>query len=94
MGDVDILINNAGIVSGKKLLDNNIKLIEKTIAVNTTSHTYTIREFLPKMIEKKSGHVVTIASISGMFGVCGLVDYCASKFGAIGLDEALRMELN
>jgi short-subunit dehydrogenase len=51
MGDVDILINNAGIVSGKKLLDNNIKLIEKTIAVNATSHTYTIREFLPKMIE-------------------------------------------
>jgi short-subunit dehydrogenase len=29
-----------------------------------------------------------------MFGVCGLVDYCASKFGAIGLDEALRMEMN
>lgn len=51
MGDVDILINNAGIVSGKKLLDNNTKLIEKTIAVNTTSHTYTLREFLPKMIE-------------------------------------------
>jgi all-trans-retinol dehydrogenase (NAD+) len=51
MGDVDILINNAGIVSGKKLLENNPRLMEKTISVNTTSHTYTIKEFLPKMIE-------------------------------------------
>ena len=42
LNSIDILINNAGIVSGKKLLENNPKLIEKTIAVNTTSHTYTL----------------------------------------------------
>ena len=39
------------------------------------------------------GHVVTIASIAGITGVTGLADYCASKFGAVGFDESLRMEL-
>jgi len=92
-GAVDILINNAGIVSGKKLLDNNEKLIEKTLHVNTISHHYTVREFLPAMLKKDKGHIVTIASCAGLVGVCGLVDYCASKFGAVGFDESLRMEL-
>lgn len=88
-----MLINNAGIVSGKKLLENSEKLIEKTIAVNTVSHHYTCREFLPAMIKNNRGHVVTIASMAGITGVAGLVDYCASKFGAVGFDESLRLEL-
>jgi len=92
-GDVTILINNAGIVTGKKLLDSNEKLIETTIAVNTTSHSYTVREFLPSMLKKNHGHIVTIASVAGLVGVNGLADYCASKFGAVGFDESLRMEL-
>lgn len=93
-GDVTMLINNAGIVTGKKLLESNEKLIETTIAVNTTSHSYTVREFLPSMLQKNHGHIVTIASVAGLVGVNGLADYCASKFGAVGFDESLRMELN
>ncbi len=93
-GDVTILINNAGIVTGKKLLENSEKLIETTIAVNTTSHSYTVREFLPSMLQKNHGHIVTVASVAGLVGVNGLTDYCASKFGAVGFDESLRMELN
>lgn len=92
-GEVNLLINNAGIVSGKKLLDNTEKMIEKTIAVNCTSHHYTVREFLPDMLHKNKGHIVTIASAAGWNGVNGLVDYCASKFGAVGFDESLRLEL-
>mmetsp|Transcript_39481 Transcript_39481/g.35251 ORF Transcript_39481/g.35251 Transcript_39481/m.35251 type:complete len:95 (-) Transcript_39481:240-524(-) len=45
------------------------------------------------MIAKNKGHIVTIASNAGLVGVCGLADYCASKFGAVGFDESLRMEL-
>ena len=45
------------------------------------------------MIEKNHGHIVTIASCAGMFGAAGLVDYCSSKFAAVGFDEALRNEL-
>ena len=46
------------------------------------------------MIERRHGRVVTVASMAGLLGVAGLCDYCASKFGAVGFDEALRMELH
>ena len=68
-------------------------MIERTIAVNTTSHLYTIREFMPDMIKNKRGHIVTIASMAGLAGIPGLSDYCASKFGAFAIDESIRLEL-
>lgn len=92
-GEVTILINNAGIVSGKKILENSEAMMEKTIAVNTTAHLYTIREFLPAMIESKKGHIVSIASVAGTAAIAGMADYCASKFGAFAIDESLRMEM-
>jgi len=45
------------------------------------------------MIKRNSGHVVTIASAAGHLGVSGLVDYCASKYAAVGFDESLRQEM-
>mmetsp|Transcript_7793 Transcript_7793/g.8913 ORF Transcript_7793/g.8913 Transcript_7793/m.8913 type:complete len:252 (+) Transcript_7793:191-946(+) len=92
-GDVTILINNAGIVSGKKILEVPHKLAEKTLQVNTLAHIYTVKEFLPSMLKKDHGHVVSIASSGGLIGCPGLVDYCASKYGAVGFDESLRLEL-
>lgn len=46
------------------------------------------------MMERNHGHVVNIASSAGLFGVNGLADYCASKFGAVGFDESLRAEVS
>lgn len=54
---------------------------------------HTIREFLPGMIAVKRGHIVTIASMAGLASVPGLSDYCASKYGAVAIDEAVRLEL-
>lgn len=68
-------------------------MIERTIAVNTTSHLYTIREFLPDMKRAKRGHIVSIASMAALAGIPGLPDYCASKFGAFAIDESVRLEL-
>lgn len=93
VGDVDILINNAGIVSGKKLFECSDALMEKTMAVNSNSLFYTCKCFLPKMMENNHGHIVTIASMAGHIGANGLVDYCASKHAAVGFSEALRCEL-
>lgn len=61
--------------------------------VNTISHLYTIKEFLPEMIANKKGHIVSIASMAGVIALPSLSDYCASKFGAVAIDEALRLEL-
>jgi all-trans-retinol dehydrogenase (NAD+) len=77
-GRVDILINNAGVVSGKTLLDNNPKAMIKTMEVNTISHFWTTRALLPGMLERDHGRVVTIASAAGTVGTAGLADYCAS----------------
>ncbi len=68
-------------------------MIEKTFQVNTMAHLWLGKAFLPSMIEKNHGHVVTIASMAGKFGMAGLCDYCASKFAAVGFDESLRNEL-
>jgi all-trans-retinol dehydrogenase (NAD+) len=45
------------------------------------------------MMERRQGHIVNISSLAGVAGVSGLVDYCASKHGAVGFSEALRSEL-
>lgn len=90
---IDILINNAGIVSGKTLLESQDEDIERTFAVNTLALFRMTRAFLPGMTDAGGGHIVTIASAGGIAGTARLVDYCSSKFAAIGFDESLRLEL-
>ncbi|CAG2218637.1 SDR16C5 [Mytilus edulis] len=92
-GDIDILVNNAGIVTGKKFLECSDNMIQKTFEVNTLAHFWTCKAFLPGMMERNHGHIVTIASSAGYLGVNGLSDYCASKFAAVGFDESMRFEL-
>ncbi|PVD31887.1 hypothetical protein C0Q70_07312 [Pomacea canaliculata] len=92
-GHVDILVNNAGIVTGKKFLDCSDSMIEKTMDVNANAHFWTVKAFLPDMMKRNSGHIVSIASSAGLFGVAGLADYCASKFAAVGFMESMRAEL-
>ena len=57
------------------------------------SHFWTVKAFVPGMIERDDGCVVTVASAAGLVGVAGLCDYCASKWGARGFNDALRLEL-
>jgi all-trans-retinol dehydrogenase (NAD+) len=92
-GPVDILINNAGIVSGNDFLDLPDAKIEATFDINVLALFWTCKAFLPAMIERNRGHVVTIASASGLIGVARLADYSARKCAAIGFDESLRAEL-
>jgi len=90
---VTILINNAGIVSGKGFLDCTDAQVQRTMEVNAMAPIWLIRAFLPAMKANKRGHLVTIASSAGLIGVAKLADYCASKFAAVGLMESLRAEL-
>ncbi|XP_058450993.1 short-chain dehydrogenase/reductase family 16C member 6 [Malaya genurostris] len=93
VGEVSLLFNNAGVVSGRALLDTPDHLIERSFNVNIIAHFWTTKAFLPSMLERDHGHIVTIASLAGHVGISKLVDYCSSKFAAVGFDEALRIEL-
>ena len=69
------------------------KAIERTFDVNALAHFWTVRAFLPAMVERNRGHIVTVASAGGLVAAPRLADYSASKFAAVGFDEALRLEL-
>ncbi|XP_062936043.1 epidermal retinol dehydrogenase 2-like isoform X1 [Cynocephalus volans] len=92
VGDVSILINNAGIVTGKNFLDCPDELMEKSFDVNFKAHLWTYKAFLPAMIANNHGHLVCISSSAGLVGVNGLADYCASKFAAFGFAESVFTE--
>lgn len=93
VGTVTYLVNNAGVVSGNLLQELNDDSIERTFAVNAISHYWTLKSFLPKMINNNYGHIVTIASLAGHTGFPYLTDYCSSKFAAVGTHESLKLEL-
>lgn len=92
-GEVDILINNAGVVSGSNFLATSDEKVERTMKINAMANFWTVRAFLPSMLERDEGHIVTVSSAAGIIGVTGLADYSASKFAAFGFHEAIRMEL-
>ncbi|XP_055942584.1 short-chain dehydrogenase/reductase family 16C member 6-like isoform X2 [Argiope bruennichi] len=94
VGKVDILVNNAAIVSGKRFLEISDDKIEKTMKVNSLAHLWMCKAFLPDMMQSNKGHIVSIASLAGVSGLPNLTDYCASKFAAVGFMESLKLELD
>jgi all-trans-retinol dehydrogenase (NAD+) len=93
IGKVDILINNAGIVTGNNFLATDDAVLENGVKINLLAHFWTVKAFLPDMIKSGTGHIVTMASAAGQIGVAGLLDYCAAKFAVVGFDESLRVDL-
>ncbi|NXP22887.1 RDHE2 dehydrogenase, partial [Scytalopus superciliaris] len=90
VGDVTILINNAGILLGKKFCDIPDEDFEKTLRTNFFSQVWTCKAFLPAMMACNRGHLVSTASAGGFYR---MTDYSASKYAIIGLMEAINSEL-
>ncbi len=90
---VSIVINNAGVVSGVPLLELTPERIERTFAVNVLALYWVTQAFLPHLVARGSGHVVTMASAAGLVGVAKQTDYAASKHAAVGFAESLRAEM-
>lgn len=93
VGDVTILINNAGIMQNVPLLELDSEKIKRTFNVNILAHFWTIRAFLPKMKENNYGHIVAIASAAGLIGHVNQSDYSASKYAVVGMMESLSEEM-
>ena len=93
LGPTSILVNNAGMVRAGSLMELQDAVIEKTIAVNLTAQFWTCKAFFPQLASQPRGHIVNIASAGGIMAIPHLSAYCASKFGVMGLTEALRQEM-
>ncbi|KAF8529110.1 retinal short-chain dehydrogenase/reductase [Hysterangium stoloniferum] len=94
VGHPTILINNAGVVQGKLILDLSAADVNQTFGTNVLSHFWILKAFLPQMIKEKAGHVVTVSSVLGLVGVAQMTDYTASKAAVVKLHESLRYELD
>ena len=90
---IDILVNNAGFAIYGSVTDLSIDDIESQMKTNYFGMVYCIKNFLPAMLDRKSGHIVNVASVAASFGLPGIASYCASKFAMLGFSEGLKHEL-
>ncbi len=93
-GLVDILINCAGIVTSNKTFDQmSAHEITRTININTIAPMFVAHAMLPGMLRRNSGHICTITSAGGMLSNPKMSVYAASKWGATGWSDSVRIEL-
>lgn len=92
-GVMDIVINSAGVVSGKHFAEVTPEDLDRTFRVNVFSLYWVTQAFLPAMRAQNHGRIVTIASAAGLIGPARQTDYSASKHAAVGFMESLRSEL-
>lgn len=93
VGPIDILINNAGVMFYTHMRNIMIADWDRTIDVNCRGVTNGIACVLPGMIQRKSGHIVSLSSDAGRRGFPGLAVYSGSKFFVEGLSQGLRHEV-
>lgn len=93
LGRVNVLINNAGVVSGAPFEDLTEAQIRRTFAVNVLSLFWTTKAFMPALKKQQRAAIVTVASAAGIVAVARQTDYAASKFAAVGFTNSLRSEL-
>ncbi|WP_028593977.1 3-ketoacyl-ACP reductase [Paenibacillus assamensis] len=93
LGQVDILINNAGTATFGTLVDMDPKEWERIIQVNLMGTYYVTRAVLPHMISQNSGNIINVASTAGERGFATGSAYNASKFAVMGMTEALMQEV-
>lgn len=93
-GDVDILINSAGIITGNKTFAEQSQLdIDRTMAINATAPMTVALQALPPMLKRNVGHICNIASAAGFIANPRMSTYAASKWAVIGWSDSLRVEL-
>ena len=93
-GPLDILINNAGIMPMGSFLEEDDKVTEAILDINTLGPIWGMKLALPDMVERGRGHVINVASYMGKVPLAGVSTYSASKHAVMGLSEAVREELS
>lgn len=92
-GRVDILINNTGAGNYRNLADTSAEQYDELMDTNVRSTFLFSRHVVPVMIGQKSGTILMISSMAGVYGFGGEAVYCMTKFAQVGFAQALDREL-
>ena len=93
LGGVDMLINNAGMMSFRPFAEEDPAVIERIVRLNTLVPMQLTRQLLPHLLSQGSGRIVNVGSTFGSIAFAWFATYSTSKFGLRGFSEALRREL-
>lgn len=92
-GQIDVLVNNAGICMNGPMVETTIEDWQKIINTNLWGYIYTIHALLPHFIKRKQGIIINVGSFGGKVPLPNMSAYCTSKYAITGLTETLRLEL-
>lgn len=92
-GSVDVLINNAGITRDNLLLRMSEEEFDQTMDINLKGTFLTTKAAAKIMLKQRSGTIINLASVVGLVGNAGQVNYAASKAGIVGLTKSVAREL-
>lgn len=93
LGPVDVLVNNAGVYAHGPVDRLDALVFDHTVAVNLRGPFLMARAVLPGMKSRRRGHIVNVASTAALRGFAGGAAYCASKFGLLGLSQAMLQDV-
>jgi NAD(P)-dependent dehydrogenase (short-subunit alcohol dehydrogenase family) len=92
LGPLDVLINNAGIMPAGKVIEEPDKVTRRILDINVYGVILGSKLAAQRMVPRRSGHVINIASLAGETPTPGLATYCASKFAVVGFTDSARVE--
>jgi NAD(P)-dependent dehydrogenase (short-subunit alcohol dehydrogenase family) len=93
LGPLDVLVNNAGIMPVTSLVEESADSIARQLEINLHAVIHGTQEAMRRMVPRRTGHIVQLASLAGRSGFPKLATYCATKHGVVGLSEAVALEL-
>ena len=93
LGPLDVLVNNAGIMPVTPLVEEGPDSIVRQLEINLHAVIHGTQEAMRRMVPRRTGHIVQLASLAGRSGFPNLATYCATKHGVVGLSEAVALEL-
>ena len=93
LGPIDVMINNAGVCPTGPFAAEADDVTERTIAINVFGVILGTKLAAERMIKRRNGHIINIASVAGITAVPGIATYCATKHAVLGYTDTVRLEL-